>query len=71
MKKLTQQLQELGFLDEEIECYLKLSTAGQCSVTQRLQMLIKKRKETLEKIHQLEKRLISMDIMKKEIKDKI
>lgn len=68
MSELAAQLQDVGFSEAEIEQYLKLAAAGECSCPVRLRMLMDKRKETLDEIHRLEGHIIGMDTMKHEIR---
>lgn len=62
-------LREMGFSEDEIRCYVKLLAAGKCSDLERLRMLGDKRKETLDMIHSLERKIVEMDVMRSEIRN--
>lgn len=70
LEKLAGQLQEMGFSKTETAYYLKLLTAGECSDPERLRILGDKRKAALDEIHRLESRIISMDTMRNDIRNK-
>lgn len=67
-KELAERLRELDFSEEEIQYYLRLYAAGQCSCPERLRILMDKRKETLNQIHRLEEQIVSIDTMRHEIR---
>ena len=70
LDKLAGQLGEKGFSKQETAYYLKLLTAGEGSDPERLRILCEKRTAVLDEIHRLEHRIISMDTLRNEIRNK-
>ena len=61
-------LHEIGFDNTEVGTYMRLMMEGKSTETERLEMLNKKRKSTLDEIHFKEKQLDIMDYLRNEIK---
>ena len=70
LEKLEGKLREIGFSKTETAYYLKLFNAGECSDPERLRILGDKRKAALDEIHRLESKIISMDTMRNDIRNK-
>lgn len=70
MDNLEKQLRDMGFTEDEIQYYRKLTAAGECSTPQRLRMLMDKRKEALAEIHKLEENITDMDRLRQKIRKK-
>ncbi len=56
-----------GFSPEEIKLYMQLLSEKELTAEQRLKILKRKRKETLERIHAQEKQLENIDYLRYEI----
>ncbi|MCI8631064.1 MAG: MerR family transcriptional regulator [Firmicutes bacterium] len=61
-------LRSIGFEKDEEEEYIRLILDGDDTAEQRMSMLIKKRNETLEDIHVLEKCIDSIDYLRYELR---
>ena len=70
LEKQEGKLREIGFTKTETAYYLKLFNAGECSDPERLRILGDKRKAALDEIHRLESKIISMDTMRNDIRNK-
>lgn len=61
-------LHDVGFDKEEVEAYMKLFLAGDCTQAERMRMLDQKRDGTLDEIHFKEKQLGRLDYLRYEMK---
>nr|WP_297174880.1 MerR family transcriptional regulator [uncultured Agathobaculum sp.] len=60
-------LHDIGFSNEEVECYMRLLLEGNSTEAERLRMLSKKRGTTLDEIHLKQKQLDRMDYLRYKI----
>ena len=61
-------LHDIGFSNDEVECYMRLLLEGSSAEDEQLQMLNKKRGTTLDEIHFKQKQLDRMDYLRYKIK---
>ena len=61
-------LHDIGFLNDEVESYMRLSLEGESTEAQRLHMLNKRRSATLDEIHFREMQLDRMDYLRHKIR---
>lgn len=61
-------LHDIGFDNREIEGYMRLMLKGDCTESERLRMLDRKRSSALDDIHFREKQLSRLDFLRHEIK---
>ncbi|RKJ47826.1 MerR family transcriptional regulator [bacterium 1XD42-54] len=62
-------LHDIGFLNDEVESYMRLSLEGESTEAQRLHMLNKRRSATLDEIHFREMQLDRMDYLRHKIRE--
>lgn len=60
-------LYDIGFTKEEIQKYLRLFSGGKSTEKERLKMLSKKRRGTLEELHRKQKQLDRLDYLRFEM----
>lgn len=60
-------LHDIGFSNDEVECYMRLLLEGSSTEDERLQMLNKQRGMTLDEIHFKQKQLDRMDYLRYKI----
>lgn len=60
-------LHDIGFSNDEVECYMRLLLEGNSTEDERLQMLNKQRGMTLDEIHFKQKQLDRMDYLRYKI----
>lgn len=63
-------LHDIGFTNDEAEKYMRLLTRGKATENERLQMLERKRNDTLDEIHFKEKQLDRLDYLRFAMKNK-
>lgn len=63
-------LHDIGFNAEEVETYMRLLLEGTSTDSQRLRMLEKKRRSTLDEIHFKERQMDRLDYLRYKIKQK-
>lgn len=63
-------LHDIGFNAEEVETYMRLLLEGTSTDSHRLQMLEKKRRNTLDEIHFKERQMDRLDYLRYKIKQK-
>ena len=61
-------LHDIGFLNDEVESYMRLLLEGESTKAQRLDMLNKRRSATLDEIHFREMQLDRMDYLRHKIR---
>ena len=61
-------LHDIGFLNDEVESYMRLLLEGESTEAQRLDMLNKRRSATLDEIHFREMQLDRMDYLRHKIR---
>ena len=61
-------LHDIGFLNDEVESYMRLLLKGESTEAQRLDMLNKRRSATLDEIHFREMQLDRMDYLRHKIR---
>ena len=61
-------LHDIGFLNDEVESYMRLLLKGESTEAQRLDMLNKRRSATLDEIHFREMQLNRMDYLRHKIR---
>ena len=62
-------LHDIGFLNDEVESYMRLLLKGESTEAQRLDMLNKRRSATLDEIHFREMQLDRMDYLRHKIRE--
>ena len=62
-------LHDIGFLNDEVESYMRLLLEGESTEAQRLDMLNKRRSATLDEIHFREMQLDRMDYLRHKIRE--
>ena len=62
-------LHDIGFLNDEVEGYMRLMLEGESTKAQRLGMLNKRRSATLDEIHFREMQLNRMDYLRHKIRE--
>lgn len=62
-------LHGIGFLNDEVESYMRLLLEGESTAAQRLDMLNKRRSATLDEIHFREMQLDRMDYLRHRIRE--
>ena len=62
-------LHDIGFLNDEVESYMRLLLEGEHTEAQRLDMLNKRRSATLDEIHFREMQLDRMDYLRHKIRE--
>ena len=62
-------LHDIGFLNDEVESYMRLLLKGESTEAQRLDMLNKRRSATLDEIHFREMQLNRMDYLRHKIRE--
>lgn len=62
-------LHDIGFLNDEVESYMRLLLEGESTAAQRLDMLNKRRSATLDEIHFREMQLDRMDYLRHRIRE--
>lgn len=62
-------LHDIGFLNDEVESYMRLLLEGESTEAQRLDMLNKRRSATLNEIHFREMQLDRMDYLRHKIRE--
>ena len=62
-------LHDIGFLNDEVESYMRLLLEGESTKAQRLDMLNKRRSATLDEIHFREMQLDRMDYLRHKIRE--
>ena len=60
-------LHDIGFANQDIECYMRLAMQGDGTAEARMKMLNKHRSQALDEIHFREKQLARMDYLRHEI----
>ena len=61
-------LHDIGFGNDEVECYMRLLLEGESTAEERLMMLSKKRGQSLDEIHFKQKQLDRMDYLRYKIR---
>ncbi|MDY4612038.1 MAG: MerR family transcriptional regulator [Sphaerochaetaceae bacterium] len=61
-------LHDIGFSNEEVEMYMRLSLSGDATASERLHMLDRKRERALDEIHFRQIQLDRMDYLRHEIR---
>ena len=62
-------LHDIGFLNDEVESYMRLLLEGESTEEQRLDMLNRRRSATLDEIHFREMQLDRMDYLRHKIRE--
>ncbi len=62
-------LHDIGFLNDEVESYMRLLLEGESTEAQRLAMLNRRRSATLDEIHFREMQLDRMDYLRHKIRE--